>query len=50
MFDEVKLSDCLDLSKFYMFEMNIDLRSEIERDMVNDIFKNKLIHLRLICV
>lgn len=50
MFDEVKLSDCLDLCKFYMFELKIDLRSEIERDMVNDTIKNKSIHLRSICV
>lgn len=50
MFDEVKFSDCLDLCKFYMFELKIDLWLEIERDMVNDIIKNKLIYLRLICV
>lgn len=50
MFIEVKLSDCLDLYKFYMFELKIDLLSEIERDMVNDTIKNKSIHLRSICV
>lgn len=41
MFDEVKLSDCLDLCKFYMFEMKIDLRSEIERDRYGEWYNQK---------